>query len=440
MIRLRIKNFGPILEGLTDNDGWIEFKRVTVFVGNQGSGKSTIAKLFSTFLWMEKSLVRGDSDPEPFEREGRFKQLLAYHRMEDYLHISGTKIQYQGYAYNFYVEDDQLRVESKGEAGLKDYPVPQIMYVPAERNFISYVKHPKELKLSSEALKEFLVAFEDAKSKMTDAIQLPINGSSVEYDKPRDILRLTGPGHNVRLTDASSGFQSIVPLFLTSQHLARTVLPGSDVAEPMSAEQHARFKEGAERISNMVGLTGEQLRIALSVLAKRFNKTAFLNIVEEPEQNLFPSSQWELLKSLLGISAQRPDNRLMLTTHSPYIVSYLTLSVEAYLLESKIRKAMNDGNVNFWHGPQHTPFHEDLLKKLENIVPSHARIAPSALAIYESADTPPGLLKKLPTLDDGLPTDVNQLNQLLEQTNSTFDDLLALEDDFNSSREQLTFD
>ena len=48
-MRLFLKNFGPIGPGLSDNGGWIDFQRVTVFIGNQGAGKSTVAKLFSTF-------------------------------------------------------------------------------------------------------------------------------------------------------------------------------------------------------------------------------------------------------------------------------------------------------------------------------------------------------------------------------------------------------
>ena len=53
MSKIKIKNFGPIKEGCLENDGWIEIKKVTVFIGNQGSGKSTIAKLISTFTWIE---------------------------------------------------------------------------------------------------------------------------------------------------------------------------------------------------------------------------------------------------------------------------------------------------------------------------------------------------------------------------------------------------
>ena len=60
MRRIRIKNFGPIKEGFwgESTDGWMDI--VTMFIGNQGSGKITIAnKLISTFIWMEKALLNG---------------------------------------------------------------------------------------------------------------------------------------------------------------------------------------------------------------------------------------------------------------------------------------------------------------------------------------------------------------------------------------------
>lgn len=64
MSKIKINNFGPIKVGCQENDGWIEVevKKVTVFIDNQGSGKSTVAKLISTFSWIEKALIRGDYD------------------------------------------------------------------------------------------------------------------------------------------------------------------------------------------------------------------------------------------------------------------------------------------------------------------------------------------------------------------------------------------
>ena len=58
MSKIRIKNFGPIKDGYLENDGWLDIKKVSVFIGNQGSGKSTVAKLISSFMWLEKSIIR----------------------------------------------------------------------------------------------------------------------------------------------------------------------------------------------------------------------------------------------------------------------------------------------------------------------------------------------------------------------------------------------
>ena len=50
--RLIIKDFGPI------SSADIEIGKFTVVIGTQGTGKSSLAKLFSMFSWLEKSLVR----------------------------------------------------------------------------------------------------------------------------------------------------------------------------------------------------------------------------------------------------------------------------------------------------------------------------------------------------------------------------------------------
>ena len=196
MSRIKIKNFGPVREGGQTNDGWIDIKKVTVFIGNQGSGKSTVAKLISTFMWIEKALVRGDYDKKWFERKNNLKnQYLNYHRLENYLKNSGvdkTVIEYEGDAFSIVYRNDSLVIK---EVHNEEYLLPQIMYVPAERNFITYVKTPRELKISSESLKEFLTEFDNAKNEIKGLIHLPINNIDIEYDKLNDTLNLEGETH-----------------------------------------------------------------------------------------------------------------------------------------------------------------------------------------------------------------------------------------------------
>ena len=97
MSSIIIQNFGAIKEQRAP----IEIKKVTFFIGNQGSGKRTIAKLIATFMWIEKALVRGDYDKKWIERKNKFKNtFLPYHRIKNYLK-ENTFIRYEGYAYVF---------------------------------------------------------------------------------------------------------------------------------------------------------------------------------------------------------------------------------------------------------------------------------------------------------------------------------------------------
>ncbi|MCS0541172.1 ATP-binding protein [Aeromonas veronii] len=408
MTRMRIKHFGPIGPGRLDNDGWIDFKPVTLFIGNQGSGKSTVAKLFATFCWIEKALVRGDFEKKWFERKGRFKnKFLGYHRLENY-QKGETSIEYEGDAFAISYAGGQLNIR---ELSNQQYALPQVMYVPAERNFISYVRHTRELKLSSESLQEFLTAFDQAKQSLRVSMTLPINNIEIEYDKLNDIINLRGPGHKVRLTDAASGFQSFVPVYLVSQHLANLVQTKSKNDQPtMSTDEMTRFKKAVASIFANDILTDEQKRAAMSVLSNRFNKTAFINIVEEPEQNLFPSSQWDLLKNLLAFNHQGAQNQLVLTTHSPYIVNYLSLAIQGRQLQQRMQAA---GRI-------------DLLPELYQLIPESALLVADEVAIYQ-CDEQEGRISQLDCYE-GIPSDQNLLNDWLRMGNSLFDQLLELEE------------
>lgn len=69
-------------------------------------------------------------------------------------------------------------------------------------------------------------------------------------------------------------------------------------------------------------------------ISSRFKYSRFVNIVEEMEQNLYPESQMNVLFDLLNDANKMDLNRLVLTTHSPYVINYLTLAAKAFA-ESK---------------------------------------------------------------------------------------------------------
>lgn len=415
MSKIKIKNFGPITKGFLGNDGWLDIHKVTIFIGNQGSGKSTIAKLISTFLWIEKALVRGDFDKKYFKSKNIFKnQYLNYHRLESYLKTKAsgkTIIEFQGDAYCISYKDGSLEISENNN--ISNYPLPQIMYVPAERNFISYVKTPKELKLSSDSLKEFLTEYDNAKENLKGLKKLPINNTNVEYDKINDRLDLKGNNYKVNISDASSGFQSLVPLYLVSDYLASSVrMQSSQKKDQMSSDERSRFKEESNEILSNSDLTMEQKRIAISVLSSKFNKSSFINIVEEPEQNLFPTSQWELLKSLLKFNNYNESNRLIMTTHSPYIVNYMSIVIQA---------------DNLWKSTHYSFDKENLRKKIKKVIPKESLVTGDDVAIYE-LDESDGSITMIDSFE-GIPVENNYLNNMLVEGNNLFDELLEIEEE-----------
>ena len=389
MSNITIRNFGAIKEQSTP----IEIKKVTFFIGNQGSGKSTVAKLIATFMWIEKALFKESYNPQWFEKNNTFRDLfLSYHRLENYLK-ENTYIQYTGSAFSITYTKGQLSFEKKEMA----YALPQLMYVPSERNFISYMKSMRELKVASAALNDFLAAYTYTKEKVTE-MPLPINESYLLYDKNRDILYVKGDDYRVQLSEASSGFQSLVPLFLVSDYLVNSV---KDKTEPMSIEERKQFEKQIKEIYANPHFTEEQRRSAANALSEKFNKTSFINIVEEPEQNLFPTSQRDMLYSLLKINNEIEANKLIITTHSPYLVNYISVVVEA-------------GNIR----------NEANKEQIGKIIPISALVKSEDLAIYE-LDEKEGTVKLLGDYN-GIPSDENMLNLQIDETNNLFADLLDL--------------
>jgi predicted ATPase len=411
MSKIKIRNFGPVKGGLLENDGWIDINKVTFFIGNQGSGKSTVAKLISTFVWIEKALIRGDYDKKWFERKGinRFKsQFLPYHRLDSYLNTDSV-IEYKGEVYSIKYQKESLAIS---DISTGSYSLPQIMYVPAERNFLTYIKGAKELKLSSEALQEFNTEYYNAQQNMKGAVRLPVNNAVIEYDKLNDTLNLKGENYKVKITDASSGFQSFIPLYLVSEQLGNSVKQQSENKEAMSSEEELRFKKGVQEIWNNDRLTDEQKRIAISALSTKFNKTAFVNIVEEPEQNLFPSSQWQMLQSLLTINNMTADNKLIITTHSPYLINYLTIAIKA----KQVLDNLQDNK------------REALSSKIAALISPNSCINAGEVLIYEMEEGT-GRIKSLPKYNDLIPSDDNYLNNLLAETNDLFAELQEIEEE-----------
>jgi energy-coupling factor transporter ATP-binding protein EcfA2 len=411
MCKIKIKNFGPIKEGFDGNDGWMDIKKVTVLIGNQGSGKSTVAKLVSTLMWIEKALVRRLISEEELKDAKKIIEIFQFQGLHRYLK-KGFQFGYQGAALSLwfdYNQENQFEIEVNRRA---QYAMPKIMYVPSERNFLSMVPNFKVIQGLTDPLYVFADEFLKGLENLDGDFLLPINGTALLYDRELKRPQIRGQEYLVNLSESSSGFQSLVPVLVVSHFLANSLTSyGGAGKRAISLEEAKSIREEIEAILNNENISPEVKKVSLEVLSSKVTYSSFINIIEEPEQNLFPSSQKKLLASLLQYNNLGEGNKLVLETHSPYIVHWLSLAVQAESLVKKI--AIAGGDL-------------DLLARVDEIVPRTALVNQNDLAIFQLDDF--GNIRLLPDYE-GIPADDHALNQFLIEGNDQFGELLEIEEE-----------
>lgn len=423
MPQLRIKNFGPIKNGFTENDGFMEISPVTVICGNQATGKSTIAKLYSTFTWLEKAYLKSNLENNKFLNID-FVSYCSEQKLSEYFN-GETEITYIGFICRFEYKDNQFTQNAIDDfyTKLKNYNRPKIMYIPSERNLLSVVDDAENIKKLPLMLSILLEEYNKAKKNSeTGIFELPISDIKLQYDKQTLSTKVLTNVGSVDILNSSSGIQSVAPISLVTRYLTKIVT--SDFAKnikKLSLNERNAIKDWLGRISDNKSETtlyyldqifygqkvDENIQRKIEVLIHFFFNTRFINIVEEPEQNLYPESQGKVLYELLECMNSNKDNQLIITTHSPYILSYLTLSAKAAELLNKGVPA----------------------DKIEKIVLEKSAVDGNRITIYETKED--GSITKLSPYEN-LPSDENLLNKAMAEGNEKFAELLDLEQEYCS--------
>jgi len=302
MKRLIIKNFGPIL------NAELELKQLNLIIGPQSSGKSCLLKTACYCAWVEKRIEITQRADDFMEGDTFIRNLMTYHHAEGYAH-DNTYISY---------ETDYLLFKYSHETGFQWYwkegrwqwRRAKISYIPAERMLVGVVPNWYRIDLGKTNLQEFLSDWEDARKSVTQDKDILNIGVKYHFDntlKTDQIIVNGGPTLN--LSETSSGVQSLVPLYLQIDYI---------VSQQYKDKRPESIAERSERDLLLKLIEDEKLDIKVNNYIYTDHCDIFL---EEPEVNLFPVAQCDLVSWLFDRVLVNQPHNLFVATHSPYILT-----------------------------------------------------------------------------------------------------------------------
>jgi predicted ATPase len=326
-----IRNFGPVKD--------IEIKNIspfTVFIGESGSGKSTVMKVIVLFRWIYKMLnIRSylkyaNISQSPFNFD--FNQYLKNNGFSDYLKLDTDIIYQKGSIIIHY--KTALRT-SPISVPQKELSWEKMCFIADKRNLIPDILAAKkndkipmsffleetfnDFIISSKLIKELIIYYLDVKylSKATSLGTKYLIESINSTDN-----------YTVNLEDSSSGTQTVVPLSVIIEYFSK----------------HYDFKSTFNNVILKYLSQSDNLKDFRTDLNIGDIKHKNIHIhIEEPELSLYPESQRSLINFIVNRCFVEKHNdykmTLMLATHSPYIINHLNLLIKAYDRDTLIEGA-----------------------------------------------------------------------------------------------------
>lgn len=341
--KLVIKNFGPIKH--VD----LDIKKVNVLIGDQGTGKSTVAKVLAICRYFSYII---DLNPN---------SLLAFHTFIDGLTAWGldeakkddSYIYYDCYHYTVTFENTSTNtINVNDEISFKLNPFkPKLQ--PKSIEFTNLLQELNNIKpLSDNELKNWNIPtsffLNDVKRVLDNPFYLPTE---------RGLQSVFSLGKSSIENISDSLFNQLSKL----DKIARNFTKVTDI-EPLKISyknidgKGLHKKEHDENFYSLYnGASGYQSTIPVVLVLKYFIDIKERNrtfIIEEPEINLFPTTQNELIKFIIEKCSQ-DKSRAFLTTHSPYILTSLNNLMQAFIIgENNAEKVNEIIDKKYWLNPK----------------------------------------------------------------------------------------
>ena len=351
MQRIEIHNFGPI------KDATIEIPKFLLLIGEQASGKSTVAKLIYFFKSLRQDFIQSILKMSP-EKSFSQKKNLEIPIRKKFLAYFGSPTIFDFYDITFFYSDSKsISIKWNGytltielsQGFISDSSKRKLRYI--RKKYIITNGKQFDLFLHAEFNKDVLELAYDCFNTYEDDLFYIVadRSSTVSFGHLFERV-FSRELENSLLFLSKTRIQSCEEILLREfldrvallkDYFSKFNIKKQDssiikwVLSKMSEilKGNYSYQNGSEHISwgqkrnNSVNLknasSGQQevIRVLQDIVWVFQQKVNAFRIVEEPESHLFPLAQKKLIELLSAMVKGERSNSLVITTHSPYILS-----------------------------------------------------------------------------------------------------------------------
>jgi AAA15 family ATPase/GTPase len=317
---LIVKNFGPI------KDVTLNLKRFNVLIGEQATGKSTIAKLLAVcryYSYIVPSSFGFDLLPNDFD-DG-----LSSWGINNYL-SSKTHIEYKCHLYHVVITGQEYNISlndtdsNNGELNIDKRITTKIHFDWMSQDFKRIFEDGKSL------YKEGNI-FDSASLRISNSFYQ--NDVASVMDNPyyiypeRSLQSIFSLGKNSipNLSDSLFSFFGKTSSIVSSYKNETSITPLDLSYKNNNGIGFIKNKYQSEFIKLSESASGYQSAIPIVLIMKYYveiRRRSKTFIIEEPEISLFPETQKKLLSYIVELTLSN-QNSTLITTHSPYILTSL---------------------------------------------------------------------------------------------------------------------
>ena len=310
MKHLTIRHFGPIEEAD------IMLRRVNLIIGPQSSGKSTVLKIACFCDWMERQ-IEVTQDPDRYcNAEAFVNNLVNFHKLTGYMKADSF-IGYENDAVSFAFSAKENRCDFAWVEAMRwDYRRTKIAYIPSERNLVAAIPNWYQVSMNNDNILDFMKEWEFARKTFSKGERILDLPAEYKYNANSQTDRIVlNDGKELDLTVASSGLQSLTPLYIMLRYLTSSYYNTTrNSVEQAVIREHLTEVLSKERPDK--GAMVQQCIVD-------FMLTAYCTdlFIEEPEAHIFPSTQKSFVYQLVGMLNDERRHTCFIATHSPYILT-----------------------------------------------------------------------------------------------------------------------